>query len=585
MSLSPMESVWTVVGAANAPITISNPAAVTSSDSLEAVVEAAGPGGVVATVTSEAGLDTLLSTLGSSTPSPTSPVTLTLKLSENITGLLVDDVVPAGVNLVIDGQGIVRVLSSSPALTHSAGTVTYTNLTYVDSTNESPTPDPVVLITGGTAIFNNVTITEADAQTSPLVTITGGAFDISAGNNVFNASVSGTKYISNTGGSLVLPAGPSLGNTLNATTNEDTQFFIDVRLDGTNVASITAGAGANGTVILQPSGPNAGLLRYTPTANFYGTGTFSFSLASGRTGTITMTVRPVNDQPTFTISSPTNTATEDSGLVTVPGFASSIVLGPSNETSGVAQGPFGNPHNNQTATFSVLTNSNPTLFSVAPAISANGTLTYTPAANANGTAVIEVSLNDNGGTANGGVDTSITRTFTVSVTAVNDAPSFTIAGSPITVNEDSGAFTGTGATSITDGDPEVTQALSFTVTNDNNGLFAVQPSIDSTGQLIFTPAANANGTAVLTVTLTDDATAGGAAITTSAQTLTISVTAVNDAPSFTIAGSPITVNEDSGAFTGTGATSITDGDPEVTQAFELHGNERQQWVVRGSTID
>ncbi len=116
---------------------------------------------------------------------------------------------------------------------------------------------------------------------------------------------------------------------------------------------------------------------------------------------------------------------------------------------------------------------------------------------------------------------------------------------------------------------EVTQALSFTVTNDNNGLFAVQPSIDSTGQLIFTPAANANGTAVLTVTLTDDATAGGAAITTSAQTLTISVTAVNDAPSFTIAGSPITVNEESGAFTGTGATSITDGDPEVTQALSF----------------
>ncbi len=179
-----------------------------------------------------------------------------------------------------------------------------------------------------------------------------------------------------------------------------------------------------------------------------------------------------------------------------------------------------------------------------------------------------VTLTDDA-TAGGAAITTSAQTLTISVTAVNDAPSFTIAGSPITVNEDSGAFTGTGATSITDGDPEVTQALSFTVTNDNNGLFAVQPSIDSTGQLIFTPAANANGTAVLTVTLTDDATAGGAAITTSAQTLTISVTAVNDAPSFTIAGSPITVNEDSGAFTGTGATSITDGDPEVTQALSF----------------
>ncbi len=34
-------------------------------------------------------------------------------------------------------------------------------------------------------------------------------------------------------------------------------------------------------------------------------------------------------------------------------------------------------------------------------------------------------LHDNGGTANGGVDTSAAQTFTITVTAVNDAPSFT----------------------------------------------------------------------------------------------------------------------------------------------------------------
>ena len=36
-----------------------------------------------------------------------------------------------------------------------------------------------------------------------------------------------------------------------------------------------------------------------------------------------------------------------------------------------------------------------------------------------------VQLHDNGGTANGGVDTSAAQTFTITVTAVNDAPSFT----------------------------------------------------------------------------------------------------------------------------------------------------------------
>ena len=49
-------------------------------------------------------------------------------------------------------------------------------------------------------------------------------------------------------------------------------------------------------------------------------------------------------------------------------------------------------------------NTNPTLFSAAPAISSTGTLTYTPAADASGTATIDVVLKDDGGTANGGVD-------------------------------------------------------------------------------------------------------------------------------------------------------------------------------------
>ena len=67
----------------------------------------------------------------------------------------------------------------------------------------------------------------------------------------------------------------------------------------------------------------------------------------------------------------------------------------------------------------------PALFSAGPAVAADGTLTYTPAANANGTATITLTLSDNGGTANGGVDTSAPQTFTITVTPVNDAPSFT----------------------------------------------------------------------------------------------------------------------------------------------------------------
>ena len=73
-----------------------------------------------------------------------------------------------------------------------------------------------------------------------------------------------------------------------------------------------------------------------------------------------------------------------------------------------------------------------------PAISSAGTLTFTPAASENGSATVSVFLQDNGGTANGGDDTSATQTFTITVSGVNDPPSFTKGANQIDL-EDAGA--------------------------------------------------------------------------------------------------------------------------------------------------
>src|SRR5207302_444174 len=67
----------------------------------------------------------------------------------------------------------------------------------------------------------------------------------------------------------------------------------------------------------------------------------------------------------------------------------------------------------QSVAFQV-SNNNPGLFSAQPAISPDGTLTYTPAGGY-GKASVTVRLTDNGGTANGGSDTSPPFTFTISV--------------------------------------------------------------------------------------------------------------------------------------------------------------------------
>jgi hypothetical protein len=141
----------------------------------------------------------------------------------------------------------------------------------------------------------------------------------------------------------------------------------------------------------------------------------------------------------------------------------------------------------------------------------------------------------------------------------NDPPRFA-KGANQTVAEDSGSLTVAGwATSIDDGDPEVVQALKFTATGDNKPLFSVQPAIAADGTLTYTPAANANGMATVSVTLTDDASAGGAAITTAAQSFTITVRPVNDAPRF-VKGPDLAVPENSGPRTVAGwATSISAG--------------------------
>src|SRR5262245_26945891 len=126
------------------------------------------------------------------------------------------------------------------------------------------------------------------------------------------------------------------------------------------------------------------------------------------------------------------------------------------------------------------------------------TITYTPALNYNGSDTFSYTIDDgHGGTAGAAVN--------VTVSAVNDAPSFT-KGADQTVLEDSGAKTVTGwATAMSAGPADENgQTLNFIVNNNNNPLFSVQPSIAANGTLSFTPAANANGSAIVTVQIHDN---------------------------------------------------------------------------------
>jgi len=161
-----------------------------------------------------------------------------------------------------------------------------------------------------------------------------------------------------------------------------------------------------------------------------------------------------------------------------------------------------------------------------------GKLTFRGAADAFGTANTSFQFKVHDGTEY----STTSYTETVNITAVNDAPSFT-KGADQTVNEDAGAQTvGNWATGLSKGPAnEADQTLSFTTSNNNNALFSVQPTIDSNGNLTYTPAANANGTATVTVSIKDSGgTANGGVDTSTTQTFTITVNPVNDLPTGTV---------------------------------------------------
>jgi hypothetical protein len=279
--------------------------------------------------------------------------------------------------------------------------------------------------------------------------------------------------------------------------------------DTPSLFAVQPAVAPDGTLTYTLAPDDSGVATVTVTAVDSG-GTANGGSSASSPQTFTITIILVNHAPTF--SAGANQATlEDSGAQTIAGWATAISKGPANESS-------------QNVSFTAGADI-PALFSVQPAIAANGTLTYAPAADANGLATITVTALDDGGTANGGSDSSAPMTFTITITAVNDAPTFT-AGSDQSVVSLLGAQTVPGwATGITPGPAdESSQNVTFNVSSTNGGLFAVQPAIAPDGTLTYTPNLLALGSSIVTVRLRDDGgNSNGGSDTSATQTFTITI--------------------------------------------------------------
>jgi mRNA-degrading endonuclease RelE of RelBE toxin-antitoxin system len=327
-----------------------------------------------------------------------------------------------------------------------------------------------------------------------------------------------------------------------------------VSLNGINGLSFTSGDGAGDATMTftgSISDINSALngLSYGPAADFNGPASLNITTSDkGNTGTgaagsdtdaVTINVTPVNDVPSFTAGA-NQGAAEDAGAQSVPNWATNLSAGPADEAG-------------QSLSF-VVNNDNNSLFSVQPAVAPDGTLTYTPALNSNGSANVTVVIKDNGGTDNGGIDTSAPQSFTINVTAVDDAPVFTSVPTDVTIPEVS-PYTFTATASDVDG-----PALTFSLVGAPAGA-SINPT---TGQFNWTPTEAQGGTGVpfvFKVKVSDG--------TESAESdIQITVTEVNQNPVLAAIGDKTALLGSTLTFT---ATATDDDLPAQTLGYSLTG--------------
>lgn len=174
-----------------------------------------------------------------------------------------------------------------------------------------------------------------------------------------------------------------------------------------------------------------------------------------------------------------------------------------------------------------------------------------------------------------------TGTIHVEVLAVNDAPIFALVEEPNQETwEEAGEQSAPLVESFAPGPDTALDELdsqhfdSFIVTPADPSLFTEdgQPAIDSTGTLTYTPAPFAHGATTVTVQVVDDGgTDNGGQDTSAAQTFTITVQWVNQAPTFVAPAPDQAVDEGDGAqAVANWAQSIAPGPNDPTQGLAFY---------------
>lgn len=235
-----------------------------------------------------------------------------------------------------------------------------------------------------------------------------------------------------------------VANVDTATTNEDTLVNINVKANDTDAEvdtlTVTVATASNGQVVIESSDSS---LNYTPTANFFGSDTINYTISDGNGGssssTVTVTVTAVNDDPTTVTDI---TTTNEDTLKNID------VLANDSDVDG-----------------DTLTITNASATNGSPSVKADNTIDYVPNVNYNGNDTITYQISDgNGATASG--------TVSVTVSAVNDTPTYADATGSIAENSSNG----TSIITMTGADVDTGDSLTYSIQTNSSSIFAINSS-------------------------------------------------------------------------------------------------------------
>jgi hypothetical protein len=463
------------------------------------------------------------------------------------------------------------------------------------SLNSAYIPTPTITGTTATRTLTFTPAADATGDVTILVTATDTGLDGDSG------GPSGATHF-NTGGQQFTVTLTPLNDAPSFDAVTDVTMDEDATPSPISITTVSAGGGADEltqtvtvtatssdtAIVPDPTVSGTGdtrVLTFTPVAETSGTVTVTVTATddgaddgatefSTTTDTFTITINAVNDAPLFDEVA-TLTFDEDSGPVDVT-------------ITGVATGGGGDEAAAQNVTL-VATSSLPGLVPN-PTITGSGTtrtVTIDSIADASGGGTITITATDDGGVTGGSDVDTYSQTFTFLVSALNDAPLFDDVAA-VAVDEDAGLST-VGITGVSPGggDDEASQSVIFTATSSDPTIVP-DPAVSSTGTtgtVVYTPAAEANGTVTITLTASDTGSGTAPNVNALTKTFDITVNAVNDAPSFD-AVADLAIDEDSAAGT-LDITSIAVGggdDEAVSQSMTLVATSSDPTILPDPTL-